>query len=174
MARRRARELMSNIKRWINWAEVVAWTALIFSLSGEHFDASRTMAALKYLASLLELSISPPVLKVVVEVIRKTAHVAEFFVLGLLLTRAVIGNLREFRLKVACWVAGVALICGLGDEAHQMFVLSRTPSLWDSLLDFSGAVASQLWLLFYSTVSTRGVVPASQEGNPRQRTGTPG
>lgn len=154
---------MSKLKRWVNWVEVVAWTALIFSLSGEYFDASRTWAALKYLAAFLQLPISPPTLLVVNEAIRKAAHFGEFFTLGLLLTRALLGNLSEFRLKVACWVAGVGLICALGDEAHQLLVLVRTPSLWDSLLDFSGVLASQLWLLFYSTISRRGFVPGDKE-----------
>ena len=157
---------MNKINRLITWAEVVVWIGLIFALSGESFGASRTWIALKYWVDFLRLPISPEALLLVNLVIRKTAHFAEFFVLGLLLSRALLGNLGEFHFKVAWWVVGGGLLCALGDEAHQMLVASRTPSLRDSLIDFSGVLASQLYLFLHSHFSHAGFMPAGTEEAP--------
>jgi len=154
---------MNKINRLITWAEVVVWIGLIFVLSGESFGASQTWIALKYWADFLKLPVSPETLLLVNLVIRKAAHFGEFFVLGLLLSRALLGNLGEFHFKVAWWVVGGGLLCAFGDEAHQIFVASRTPSLWDSLIDFSGVLASQLCLFLRSLFSHAGFMRAGSE-----------
>ncbi len=154
---------MQKDKRLFTWVEVVAWIGLIFLMSGETFGASRTWIALNYWVDFLRLPISPPTLWTVHVVIRKAAHFTEFFVLGLLLSRAFLGTLEESRLKVAWWVVGAGLLCALGDEAHQMLVASRTPSLWDSLIDFSGVLASQLCLFLHSHFSHAGFMRAETE-----------
>jgi len=154
---------MIKSQRLITWFEVAAWMGLILYLSGEAFDSSRTWIALNYWVNFLKISISPPTLLAIHFVIRKAAHFTEFFVLGLLLSRAIQENSGEFQFKDARWVLGAGLLCALGDEAHQILFLSRTPSLWDSLLDFSGVLASQLYLLFRSHSSHAALVRAGPE-----------
>jgi VanZ family protein len=154
---------MTKINRLITWAEVFAWIGLILFLSGERFGASHTWIALKYWVDLLNLPISPAALPVVHLAMRKAAHFTEFFVLGLLLYRALLGNLKEFRFKAAWWVIGAGLLCALADEAHQMLVVSRTPSLRDSFLDFSGVLASQLCLYLRSHFYHAGFLHAGSE-----------
>lgn len=154
---------MNKIKRLITWAEVLAWIGLILSLSGESFGSAQTLAVLKYCVDFLHLPISPAALPTVNTAIRKAAHFTEFFVLGLLLSRALLGNLKEFRSKAAWWVAAVGLLCALGDEAHQMLFVSRTPSLRDSFLDFSGVLASQLFLFLRSRFSQAALISSGSE-----------
>ncbi len=144
---------MTKFSRLITWAEVFAWIGLIFSLSGESFGASRTWIALKFWVDYFALPASPATLLEIHLAIRKSAHFIEFFVLGMLLARALVGNLQEFRFKAGLWVLGAGLLCALADEGHQMLVVSRTPSLRDSFLDFSGVLASQICLYVRTQLS---------------------
>jgi len=137
----------------IRWAEVAAWVALIFMLSGESFTAARTLIALQYWVAVFHLPISQASLGSIHMVIRKTAHLGEFFVLGILLYRALSGGTARFFPRTACWVLGAGLFCALADELHQFFARSRTPSVRDSVMDFAGVITSQLWILFRSATS---------------------
>jgi len=89
--------------------------------------------------------------------IRKSAHVAEYFVFCPLLYRAVRGDRKGWR-----WTWGLAaLFCAAGysvlDEIHQAFVASRTASGYDSLLDSMSALAAfgALWMWFRRRRSRR-------------------
>jgi len=82
--------------------------------------------------------------------IRKGAHFSEYFVFCVLLYRGVSGGRKGWR-----WSWGLAaLFCAAGysamDEIHQAFVVGRTASAYDSLLDSVGAFAAfaALWLWF--------------------------
>ena len=83
-------------------------------------------------------------------VIRKCAHISEYFVFWLLLYRGVRGDRKGWR----CTWGLAALFCAAGysvlDEIHQAFVASRTASAYDSLLDSIGALAAfgVLWACF--------------------------
>ena len=153
---------MQKVKRLLTWVEVGAWIGLILYLSGEGFSASRTWIALNYWINYLGISLDYSTLILIHFGIRKTAHFTEFFILGLLLFQAFMGTIEEPRSKVVKWVLGAGVICALGDEAHQLLFMTRTPSLWDSLLDFSGVLASQLYLV----VRSRNAPARSVSGGP--------
>jgi VanZ family protein len=154
---------MNKIKQLLTWVEVVAWIGFILYLSGESFSASRTWIALNYWVDYLRVSVNYSTLILIHFGIRKMAHFTEFFVLGLLLFKAFLGTLEESRSKVVWWVAGTGLICALGDEAHQLLFMSRTPSLWDSLLDFSGVLASQFFIIFRGRFSQSKLARAGRD-----------
>jgi len=68
---------------------------------------------------------------------KKGAHFSEYFVLAMLLARAVRGasfGWREMGLAF-CLALGYAI----SDEFHQRFVPGRTPSPWDVAIDATGA-----------------------------------
>ena len=97
------------------WLPVVLWAGLIFTLS-----------------SIPDLGTGLGTWDLV---LRKTAHAAEFAVLGLLLARAIGRELP-------------ALVLGIGyaatDELHQAFVPGRLASPWDVLLDSVGVACGVL------------------------------
>ena len=158
---------MNRTESVVQWAEVVAWMVLIFSLSGDSFQGSRTLIALQYWVACFDLPISPPNVLLLHGVLRKVAHVGEFFVLGVLLYRALSGKYTTFRVKLACWVLILGLLLALADESRQVLANHRTSSIRDSALDFAGVIASQLWILLWSAFSP-GVVSrkdASREGS---------
>lgn len=97
---------------------VIAWAALIFSLS-----------------SVSEFRIKPKS-----RVFSDAVHLGEYAILTALLINA----LRTHALPVqrATWLAAfVALLYGASDEFHQSFVRNRTASMLDLLVDATAIVA---------------------------------
>jgi VanZ family protein len=94
------------------WLPVVAWAAVIFTLS----SIPNLATDLGFWDLLL----------------RKSAHVAEYVILGGLLFRA-LGR------ELPAVAAGLAYACT--DEIHQHFVRGRTGSPVDLLFDAAGVVA---------------------------------
>ena len=81
--------------------------------------------------------------------VRKTAHVTEYAILGVLLLRAwrLVKLARPGRAELAAWLAATAYAAT--DEFHQVFVPGRTPKVTDVLLDSCGAalgVALLAWV----------------------------
>ena len=81
--------------------------------------------------------------------VRKSTHLTEYGILGLLWFRAWRGSRPGHQWKWALAGIGVALATAITDEVHQSFVPSRTGEVKDVLLDLTGAVTLQivLWLV---------------------------
>jgi VanZ family protein len=84
-------------------------------------------------------------------VIKKTAHVIEYFIFTLLLYRALrqskIKNRRAVFLAIL-----VAFVYGMSDEFHQSFTPGREPKIRDVLIDTSGSL---LFFLFLYKIAPR-------------------
>jgi len=121
------------------WAPAVAWAAVIFFFSTEELAAEHTGTWLESFVRLFLPSLSPRTFEVLHAILRKLAHVAEYFVLALLVDR---GWRHGSRLRPA-WAPMaaffVAALYSLSDEWHQTFVPSRTASLFDCGFDSIGA-----------------------------------
>lgn len=72
--------------------------------------------------------------------VRKLAHLTEYAILALLASRAFLTSSKEF-LRRRWLVASLALAACLAllDELNQSFTPTRGGSIWDSLLDVTGA-----------------------------------
>jgi len=126
---------------------------LIFSFSGDSFAASRTLAVWQYGNELFHLALSAETLILLNGEVRKAAHLGVYFVLGLLIYRALADGASRFTLRLARWTLLFGLLYALTDEYHQSFTRFRTPSLYDAGLDFMGVVAAQMFILFRSIFS---------------------
>jgi VanZ family protein len=123
-------------KQWrrllVLWLPAVVWMGLIFWLSSFGHDPVSQAAGIDFL-------------------VRKTGHVTEYAILGVLLLRALLGSQRLARL--AAW-APYVLAIGLGslyaasDEFHQRFVPTRDGNLHDVVLDMVAVTLAVvlLWL----------------------------
>ncbi len=122
------------------WLAVVAWAGLISVFSSAWFSGEHTGGFLLPLLHVLLPGAAPEHLLALHAGIRKSAHVIEYVVLGVLLVRA----LREEGLRGAA-VAATAVTLGVGyaalDETHQAFVPSRTASAGDVVVDAVGVLA---------------------------------
>lgn len=127
------------------WGVAIAWMGVISTLSSDAFSASNTNHYLDPLLRWLFPNVSVERLMVLHTVVRKSAHLAEFFILGLLLFWASRrGQSPRWRAR---WMVQAVLIAGvysLLDELHQAFEPHRTPSLADSGIDTLGAAISQV------------------------------
>lgn len=90
--------------------------------------------------------------------VRKSTHVVEYFVLGLLLFRAIRVPRQGWRWHWAFLAILIAAFYASSDEIHQIFVPSRGASAWDALLDTCGASVAQLvlWIVCRGEQSAAG------------------
>ena len=76
-------------------------------------------------------------------VTRKIAHFTEYAILGFLAARAFRTSPRPaIRNRWFLISAALIVVFALIDEYHQSFVPTRTPSVWDSLIDMAGGFAA--------------------------------
>jgi VanZ family protein len=136
------------------WGTVGVWMAVISTLSTDAFSAANTGRYIDPVLRFFFRELSNEEILGLHALIRKSAHVTEFFVLGLLLFWAARrGRMPRWCVRWTVLALVIAAAYALFDEFHQLFVPSRTPSLIDSGIDFSGATLSQavvylrfLWL----------------------------
>lgn len=140
----------SRIPNWLRaWWPALLWGAFISILSTDSFSAEHTSRIIIPILRWLIPSISPDTLVLVHHLIRKSAHFTEYFIFCLLLyhgVRASRRSSREWRWSYAFVAWLIAAVYSVLDEVHQIFVPSRGPSAWDSLLDSTGALFALLVL----------------------------
>lgn len=117
---------------------MILWAVVIALLSTRGFDTAFTYKLLKAVNEFWTLGYTVAQLREANAIVRKLAHVSEYFILGLLLWRALRrGRDEAWRWS---WAVGTLLLgaawAGL-DELHQLFERGRGSSVvdigWDSL-----------------------------------------
>jgi VanZ family protein len=137
-AKESERRMRSFLKYWL---PLISWVALIFIGSTDLMSAEHTGRFLVPFLRWLKPDISALAIQEAHILVRKTGHVTEYAVLGVLLLRAI--RHRHFGRRV--WIDfGVTLIVALAlaaaDEFHQSFVPTRTSSPVDVMIDVCGVL----------------------------------
>jgi VanZ family protein len=120
------------------WLAVAACTLVILLFSGSEFSAGSTSRFFGPLLHWLFPDISPARLLALHLWVRKTAHLTEYAVLGLLAFRALRLSLAIPLGRTALLGLGVVLVVAATDEFHQSFLPSRTGTVVDVAIDFVG------------------------------------
>ncbi len=128
--------------RLARWGPVVAWAAVIFVASTSWFTGAHTESFIVPVLAWLFPHAHRETLLAVHSAIRKLGHFTEYFVLGLLLARALANG--GWQLRHAVMAVVLAALYATTDELHQIFVPGRTPAAGDVLIDTMGALASQI------------------------------
>jgi VanZ family protein len=131
-------------KHTVAWLVVILWCGFIHWMSSNAFSAQNTSTILEPLLRFLMPSISEAKIQVVHFVVRKMAHLTEYFIAGTLLFRAFrdeSGNERVWRW--ACYSILIVVLIALSDEFHQSFLASRTASMKDVGIDTLGGIIAQ-------------------------------
>lgn len=126
------------MQKFYSMAMLLIWTALIFILSSESADISSQRSGL--LVGILEPITSGAPEGILTFLIRKSAHIFLYFVLGVLIYNVV----RQYTLQARkAIVVSIAIACtyAISDEVHQTFVPGRSGEARDVLIDTTAASA---------------------------------
>ncbi len=85
--------------------------------------------------------------------IRKTAHAAEYAVLGVMLMGVFAGEQSKWRLVLKSWILGSGYAAT--DEFHQLFVAGRSGQMSDVMLDSFGVFAGVLIACFFLVLQSK-------------------
>lgn len=124
---------------------MAAWAAVIFIASTGWFAGSRTESVVVPFLAWLFPHASLETLLEIHAVLRKLGHFTEYFVLGVLIARA-LRDERGWQLHHALMAIALAATYAVTDELHQRFVPGRTAAASDVGIDTLGATAAQLVL----------------------------
>ena len=119
-------------------------------LSSASFSSAQTSTFLGPVFHLLLPRVDLDQLQFLNYLVRKSAHLTEYFILGWLLLLAIRGPEHGWKLRWALLALLIAAGYSATDEWHQSFVPGRNSSAWDSLLDTTGAATAQVdtWVAF--------------------------
>lgn len=123
---------------------LLVWMAVVYTLSTGTGGATHTNSGLDSLLAryfpFLNRVLTWPERDALHYYVRKTAHVTEYAILGILAVRALrhVRRLPARQLWIAAWL--FATIYAASDEFHQIFVPGRTPKVTDVMLDSVGAI----------------------------------
>jgi VanZ family protein len=128
-----------------NWGPVILWMIVIFLFSTELFSSANTTPFLAPLLADLLPNVSAASIEVVVSLVRKLAHWTEYFILAVLLMRALDAEVSSRSAKSRMILTFVwAALYAASDEFHQSFVPGRTASSIDVGIDSFGAICGTL------------------------------
>ena len=107
------------------WVPVFVWAGIIFTLS-----------SITYLKTELKYDL----------LIRKLAHITEYFIFTFLLYRAFRGSFKINVSRLFMYPAILSFLYAISDEIHQYFVLGRSCSLKDVLFDSIGIIGFYIFI----------------------------
>ena len=81
-------------------------------------------------------------------ILRKAAHITEYFILTVLLYRAFKGSFNLSSVYLSLWTFSLSFLYAVSDEIHQAFVPTRDPSAKDVFIDTIGIIAFYLLIKY--------------------------
>ena len=127
---------------------VIFWMGFIFWMSTGTFSSQNTFSFMEAALRFFLPKISTQELDLIHAMIRKSGHVTEYFILGLLLFRAFRGDsIGSWNWRWSFFAVILVALWAAGDEFHQSFVPTRTASVVDVVLDTAGGVLAQFAII---------------------------
>jgi len=149
-------------KKTISTMLVFLWVGLIFSFSSQEAEQSAelSMEVLQGILKILEGLPLPQEFNALDWhwVIRKSAHLTEYFILGFLGLNA-LGYWDNSRKRKLVLALGFSLLVALGDEYYQTFVPGRSGQWTDVLIDGIGSACGLLFYSLYDFLKKRKSIP---------------
>jgi VanZ family protein len=135
-------KLNTQYRRIKDWLPVIVWAGLIFVFSTDLLSDSNTAGVVGPLLREIFPSLSGDDLERFHWLVRKLGHFAEFFILAVLIVRALRDQSHENRIGIAI---ALTTLLAISDELHQSVVPSRTANAMDVLIDVFGGICGTLW-----------------------------
>lgn len=137
MASNAMRKSHSLLTVGVRWIIVVGWMCVIFFLSNESAGGSSARSG-SIVAVLQAIGLEGSA-ETLSTIIRKSAHVITYMVLGGLLTWAFAGY-RLVTMKIILCSIALACLFAISDELHQALIPGRSAEVRDVLIDTVGAI----------------------------------
>lgn len=141
----RSRRIKMN--RILLGAVAVAWMMVIFGMSAmqapasENLSTNMTKTAVEaFFPEYREApaDIQSEIISGADHLVRKTAHFAEYMLLGLFVTLLFLCYEGSFKSRISAALL-ICMVYAVSDEVHQIFVSGRGPMAGDVLLDWAGS-----------------------------------
>jgi VanZ family protein len=133
------------------WLPVLFMIGAMYYASTDVFSGDNTRNVIEKIVLWLRPRTSAHALMKINYVARKMAHFSEYAVLAALLFRAFrADSLLRWRWRWAAYSFAMSLGWALLDEFHQRFTRTRGGSIYDSLLDSSGALFMLLMIALFN------------------------
>lgn len=134
------------MKKLIKLLLLIAWIVLIFMLSNLNGKAStgqsNILVNIAYKITRIDKDILIPI-------IRKTAHITEYFILFILIYI----NIKEYKIKDIYKVSILlSVIYALFDEFHQLFINERSGKVTDVLIDSIGIILGYIVIKYVTNI----------------------
>ena len=140
---------VSSPDRWRElkmWLPPAAWAALIFVFSSDVFSSPNTANIVEGLLRFLLPALSAAEIELIHFFVRKLGHLGEYFVLSILVLRALLQKSHASpaprQLAIALAITGLYAI---SDELHQAWVPTRSASAIDVVIDIFGGICGTFW-----------------------------
>lgn len=134
-----------NKKKLIKWLMLLLWMLVIFLFSSQPHSGEATKSIIENIIPNIKTN---SLLDMINFIVRKSAHVTEYFILALL----TISLLKEYTKKERTILLSSIIFCfiyAMTDEYHQSFVPGRSSLFRDVLIDTSGSLIALLGYYFY-------------------------
>jgi VanZ family protein len=131
----------STIQRWL---PVIVWATFISWFSTDAFSARSTNSYIDPVLRFLFGELTPAGFRFAHSLVRKSAHLIEYAILGMLTARAQSDAGAPLPRSVMLRTLAYCAVYAMLDEAHQTFVPSRTGSPIDVIVDTTGATLGTL------------------------------
>lgn len=136
----------------ISWMLLVIWMIFIFIMSSFNGNISSNQSG--SIADLIYNLFNISNTEKVSLIIRKCAHVSEFFILGVL----VINLISKYNVKYSYLISFiVCVLYASSDEFHQLFVPGRSGQVADVLIDMIGTIFSLLVMYLFNKFRKKSV-----------------
>ena len=135
------------MKRFILISMVFICLVFIFIMSSE--NGSESMSTTIKVSNVINISSF--------YMIRKSAHFIEFFILEVFIL-LMISSFKIIDFK--CFILSIlfCLLYAFSDEVHQLFVINRSASIIDVLIDYTGSLFGSIFFMLFYYIYNEGFV----------------
>ncbi|MBU3218402.1 VanZ family protein [Clostridium estertheticum] len=145
-------------KKYLNWILVIGWMIIIFIFSSQVGQVSNeNNKFVIYVFNLLGLNLNNIFGTLSDFIVRKASHFTEYFILYMLIYRAM-NKSKKIDMKIFIASILIVFLYACSDEFHQSFVPGRGPAFRDVMVDTCGGLTAFLFIYIRVTLKKR---PAS-------------
>lgn len=138
-------------KKIIKWTLLLIWMLVIFLLSNQPNSGATTYGIIEKILPNVQTN---TLISTLNYIIRKLAHITEYFVLAFL----TVSLLKEYTKNERLIIFTSIIFCisyAITDEFHQLYVIGRTGAIKDVGIDTIGSIIYLIIYFIYTKIITR-------------------